>query len=164
MLEDTRLKQCTGDEECYYDGVSIIGTHVDDILAIGPPERLDEIENALEMEIELDKRGKPDKMLGVELNWEEEKVTLTQKALIEKMAKEYNVNGIQQSLPLNKDSFTKFDTGDKEYNQTKFQQIICLLLYIDRTTRPEISIQVNLLGRCIAKPSCYHMRAAVDTL
>jgi len=43
------------------------GNYVDDILAIGPPRKLDEAEIGIEGTVELDKRGKPEKMLGIEL-------------------------------------------------------------------------------------------------
>jgi len=47
----------------------IIGTHVDDLVGIAPTDRdLDIIETSYEKYVELDKRGKPNRMLGMELS------------------------------------------------------------------------------------------------
>ncbi|KAI6246692.1 hypothetical protein HI914_04276 [Erysiphe necator] len=68
------MKQCVKDEGCYYSEThdALLGTHVDDLLAVGPQDLLDSIERGIEKHVELDKRGKPKKMLGVELKWEDD--------------------------------------------------------------------------------------------
>ena len=56
----------------------IIGTHVDDLIGIAPMEEdLDNAEEAMEERVELDKRGTPSNMLGMELHWSKGRVTLT---------------------------------------------------------------------------------------
>jgi len=62
----------------------IIGTHVDDLLAIGSSEEaLDKVERAIEDHVKLDKKGQPVQMLGMELKWEKESIILTRTRLIE---------------------------------------------------------------------------------
>ena len=64
------MYQCTGDEGMYVGTASqtIIGTHVDDLIGITPTEaHLDRTERSVEGQVELDKRGKRSKMLGMEL-------------------------------------------------------------------------------------------------
>jgi hypothetical protein len=41
---------------------------------VGTQERLDEIEQVIKRQVELDKRGKPKKMLGVELTWNDSRM------------------------------------------------------------------------------------------
>lgn len=69
MLEDIGLTQGIGDEGCYVKGdQTIIGTHVDDLLRIAATEKeLNHIERRIEATMELEKIGKPSKMLGMEL-------------------------------------------------------------------------------------------------
>jgi len=98
--------------------------------------------------VELDKRGKLSKMLGIELTWGKEQVILTQTGLIDSMVakflpKEEN-SGRTHSLLLNPQSYNK-DEGRME-SLERYQSIVGGLLFIARMTRPEISIHVNLLG------------------
>jgi hypothetical protein len=69
---------------------------------VGTQERLDEIEQGIERQVELDKHGKPKKMLGIELTWNDssDEVLLTQKGLIETLAKQYGIVGLRTSMPL----------------------------------------------------------------
>jgi len=53
------------------NGQLIIATHVDDLIGIALTE--DQAEKSAETHIELDKRGKPLRMLGMELTWKKMK-------------------------------------------------------------------------------------------
>ena len=70
---------------------SIVGTHVDNMLAVGPPAALNETEVRIEKTVELDKRGRLRKMLGIEMSWNKEgsEVILTQTSLIESLAQQH---------------------------------------------------------------------------
>jgi len=88
ILEIAGLKQCIRDERAYTstNGKTIIGTHVDDLIGIAPQGKdLDEVEASCEKSVELEKRGIPRKILGMEAAWNQERseVILTQKSLIE---------------------------------------------------------------------------------
>jgi len=64
------MHQCIGDEGTYSNKTHnmIAGTHVDDLIGIAPTEEdPDQAEKSVEKTVELDKRGKPSKMLGMEL-------------------------------------------------------------------------------------------------
>lgn len=78
ILKEVDLEQCLGDKVCFTTkSGTTVGTHVDDLLGIGPKDELDHIESGIEERVELDKRGKPAKMLGVELSWGKDYVLLT---------------------------------------------------------------------------------------
>lgn len=90
ILEIAGLKQCIGDEGAYASrrGNILIGTHVDDLIGIAPQgATLDEIEKSIQASVELEKRGKPGKILGMELTSKQDSVILTQKLLTETMTK-----------------------------------------------------------------------------
>jgi hypothetical protein len=93
------LTQCVGDEGTYHGYNGLLGSHVDDLLVVGTQGRLDEIEQIIEKQFELDKRGKPEKMLGIELTWNDnsDEVLLTQKGLIETLAKQYGIVGVRRA-------------------------------------------------------------------
>ena len=142
------------------------------MLGIGPSRMLDDIELGIENSVELDKRGRPEKMLGIEMSWHKNRteVTLTQRALIESMAKshlpqqtiERSIPGRVSSLPLDPKLYQ--EDKDNNVDQKRFQAIVGGLLFISRMTRPEIAIHVNLLGRRASKPSPQNHQAALRVL
>jgi hypothetical protein len=120
ILEESSLQQCIGDEGCYVGTASeiLLGTHVDDLLGIAPSEQiLDEIEEKIERYVELEKRGKPKKMLGVEIEWMEYGIVLTQRNLIETIIEGHGIAGAKPSLPIDRSWFEARDNMDKPCNQ-----------------------------------------------
>jgi transposase InsO family protein len=161
------LTQCIGDEGTYHENNAILGTHVDDFLAIGTPTTLQRINQSIEHHVELENKGRPTKMLGIEMTWAKNysEVLLTQCALIEKLAQRHEINGNKNSLPLETRFFTQQTTESSEpCNQTEYQSLIGGLLFITRMTRPEASIQVNRLGRLSSNPSMTNMEGAKAVL
>ena len=179
ILDKVGHHQSVGDEGCFVNDLrtdsrrdykTIIGTHVDDMLVIGPSDLLDSTELGIEGFVELDKRGRPEKMLGMELMWRIDEVTLTQRGLIESMTKTHleprtyeqsKKLGKGSSLPLDPKSF---QPEDELADPKTCQAIVGGLLFITRMTRPEIAIQVNLLGRRAAKPGMQNLQAARQVL
>jgi len=162
------MSQCIGDEGTYTskDHNLVIGTHVDDLLGIAPTEAdLDVAEKGAEKHVELDKRGKPSKMLGMELKWNKDSVVLTQTALIESMTKQFLTDGAPgktHSLPLEPRCYMKdIEVSEKP---ERYQSIVGGLLFIARMTRPEISINVNLLGRRTTDASPTNWMTALGVL
>jgi hypothetical protein len=88
------LYQCTGDKGTYTNqkGSLFIGTHVYDLLGITPTdEELNKVEVETEKQVEVEKRGRPSKMVGMELirSKLKDQVLLTQTLVIESMMKTY---------------------------------------------------------------------------
>ena len=179
ILEIAGLKRYIGDEGTYVNnsGDIIIGTHVDDLVGIAPQDKdLDGIEASCEKSVELEKRGIPQKILGMETTWNQEKseVILKQKSLIETMNTTYLLAEIQDpgksgkrpSLPLDKEFFNPPNQDESlgDPGKRKFQAIVGGLLFLNRMTRLDISIQVNLLGRRSSNPSRANLTAALATL
>ena len=68
IMANAGLKQSIGDPGCFYRNGLILSTHVVDMVAIAPSERvLDKLEKDIETHVELDKLGTPKKLLGMEL-------------------------------------------------------------------------------------------------
>jgi hypothetical protein len=150
ILAESSLQQCIGDEGCYVGTALeiLLGTHVDDFLGIALSEQiLKKIEQKIERHVKLEKRGKSTKMLRVEIEWIEYGIVLTQRNLIETTIEGHGIARAKPSLPIDRRWFEARDNTDKPCNQKQYQSIIGSLLYITRTTRPGISIHINLLGR-----------------
>ena len=161
-----------GDEGCYVEK-GIIGTHVDDLLGIGPSKTLDQVEENMSKSVKLDKRGKPRKMLGIEIEWrknsdKEEEVILTQTALIENLVHQHLQNpdkpSERHSVPIDPSLYEASEPTEEKADKIKFQQIVGGLLFVCRMTRPEISIHVNLLGRRASDSSPANMKGALEVL
>lgn len=116
ILEVAGLKQCVGDEGAYTNPTetTMVGTHVDDLIGIAPPgSSLDTMKESIETSVELEKKGEPTKMLGMELTWNKKRneIILTQKNLIETMMKthlpieDHGKTGKKTSLPLDPELF-----------------------------------------------------------
>ena len=175
IMNQVKLRQSIGDPGCFYNHETglIISTHVDDMMAVAPIEQyLNDIEMAIEHHVELDKLGIPTKLLGMELTWTESRrkqVTLTQKTSIENLEKEHGLQASSvptRSLPLNPILFEPPKEGEEvtPSQLQKYQSLVGSLLYINRCTRPEISIQVNLLGRRTSRASHNNIQAAMHVL
>ena len=163
--------QCTGDPGCFYHSTpsgipkAIISTHVDDMAGYGTPEALLEFEKAVELEVELEKLGQPTKLLGMELTWEKDNksVKLTQTDTIEKLAKEHKIPSIpNRTVPLNQEGYAEPSESEVLTDPTKYQSLVGSLLYINRMTRPNISVHVNLLVRRTSKPGTNNMKTALQ--
>ena len=172
IMTQVGLQQSIGDPGCFYNQNGlIISTHVDDMMAVAPDEtQLNNIETAIEHHVELDKLGIPKKLLGMELTWDKKSVKLTQKTSIGNLEKEHDLpvsNVPTKSLPLNPILFNPPKETEEELvpdQLKKYQSLVGSLLYINRCTRPEISIQVNLLGRRTSRASHNNLRAAMHVL
>ena len=174
IMTQVGLRQSIRDPGCFYNQETglIISTHVDDMMAIAATEnQLDDIEVAIERHVELDKLGIPKKLLGMELTWEKDNksIKLTQKTSIGNLEKEHDLPALNiptKSLPLNPSLFEPPREGEEVTlsQLQKYQSLVGSLLYINRCTRPEISIQVNLLGRRTSRASNNNLQAAMHVL
>ena len=160
MIETAGLTQCIGDPGCFKGTGIIVSTHVDDMAGYGTTAALTAFEKAVEREVELEKLGRPTKLLGMELTWEEDgSVKLTQQDSIGKLVKEHEIQEVpNKSIPTNPEGYK--EGTESIQDPTKYQSLVGSLLYINRMTRPDISLHVNLLGRRTSKPSPENLRTA----
>ena len=92
---------------------------------------------------------------------------VTQKQSIEKLANEYGIpipTIPKKTLPLNPEGYEKGPNPLGPEDLKKYQSLVGSLLYINRCTRPEISIHVNLLGRRTSDATLNNWKAAMHVL
>ena len=164
IMKTAGLTQCVGDPGCFKTPVGnlIVSTHVDDMAGYGTPAALAAFEKAVEKEVELEKLGKPTKLLGMELTWNKNgSVKLTQRDSIGKLIKEHEIQEVpNRSIPLDPNGYVEPRNDETITDPTKYQSLIGSPLYINRMTRPDISLHVNLLGRRTSKPGTNNLRTA----
>jgi hypothetical protein len=155
-----------GDEGIYHAPGIIVRTHVDDLLAIGEEAELEKLKTNLESEIELDDKGRPERMLGLDITWKEKgnELVLTQKEWIDTLAKQHQVQGTKTTVPIAPHYFSSPTEMDSPCNQKEYQSIVGSLLFITRMTRPDVAIQVNLLGRHCSNPSTSNLEGAREVI
>ena len=165
IMTSAGLSQCVGDPGCFKNpqGDLIISTHVDDMAGYGSPKALLEFEKAVELEVELEKLGQPTKLLGMELTWGNGSIKLTQTNTIVNLAKEHAIPIIpNRTIPLNPEGYAEPSESELMTDPTKYQSLVVSLLYMNRMTRPDISMHVNLLGKRTSKPGINNMRTAIQ--
>ena len=172
IMTNAGYVQCIGDPGCFYSQeksktgthMAIISTHVDDMAGYGTPAALAAFEKAVELEVELEKLGRPTKLLGMVLSWiNDRSVKLTQQDSIGKLIKEHAITITpNRSIPLNPEGYTNSEDLLTPEGITRYQSLVGSLLYISRMTRPDISVHVNLLGRRTSKPGSNNLRTAIQ--
>ena len=65
-----------------------------------------------------------------------------------------------RSIPVQPEGYTESEDQLNPERITQYQSLVGSLLYINRMTRPDISLHVNLLGRRTSKPSQDNLRTA----
>ena len=163
MTTTAGLTHCVGDPGCFKSSKEdlIVSTHVDDMAGDGTTAALAAFKKAVESEVELNKLGQPTKLLGMELTWENGTVRLTQQDSIGKLVKEHEIPVIpNRSIPLDPTGYAEPNDNEILSDPTKYQSLVGSLLYINRMTRPDISLHVNLLGRRTSKPGINNLRTA----
>lgn len=78
IIEDCELLQVGGDLGCFFKKRILIGAHVDDLLAIESKEELYQINKEIKQYVEQDIRGISTKILGMQITWDDNGVSITQ--------------------------------------------------------------------------------------
>ena len=94
--------------------------------------------------------GKPEQFLGMRINWDDKKETMefTQQKRINEMLDNYNMNDMKKMYKTPMESKFKADKGDPEnLPNVPYRKLLGELYWISRTSRPDISVAVNILSR-----------------
>jgi hypothetical protein len=119
----------------------------------------------------VDNRGVPQRFLGLECESTQGKIKLTQRLLIEKAAKQFDVKygaktptKSESSINGNLESDLGEHQGEPLADEVKYRQLIGTLTYISRMTRPDVGFPINVLARRNASPSQRNYEAAKRVL
>jgi hypothetical protein len=155
-LKNCGYHPCIHDEciyiKCTDDGkLSILSTHVDDILQIADDESLiKELHNALiDTYKDITYHSDVDSYLGMTIVQSSDRsvIKLSQKGLIKKLLEQYlDDKLVALSTPATPDLFELDDASPRLDNAKEFLSIVMSLMYVARLTRPDLLLAVTFLA------------------
>lgn len=141
--------------------ITIVIVYVDDIIITGnDPIGIQNTCNSLKNRFEIKDLGKPQKFLGLQLDWSDndKKLLLHQSNYIDELIKLFRLECETPvktpMVPINNHKYIK--TNRKDINFCTYKQAIGALLYVANTTRPDIIFSVNFLSRAQTDPQDVH--------
>ncbi|WAQ89306.1 hypothetical protein PtA15_10A730 [Puccinia triticina] len=155
---------CNEVEECLYrykkgKSIIIIWIHVDDgIVFSNNDAALQHLRRKLEDNLRVKWDDRPDKLVGIKMEYENDAIYLSQPLLIEQTIKKFQSEVQRNIIP----TYTPL-AGDKMVtsynaliNATLYQSLIGSLNYIALGSRPDLSFAVNFLARFSSNPDNTH--------
>ncbi|KAI7953418.1 hypothetical protein MJO28_005965 [Puccinia striiformis f. sp. tritici] len=159
--------QCDEVEECLYrykkdDQIIIIWIHVDDgIVFSNDAANLSKLRNNMEKELRVKWDSRPEKLVGLKLEYEGDSIFLSQLLLIDQTIDKFKStvlpNPVPTYTPLPSDTLVT-SWGDP-VSPTLYQSFIGSINYLALGTRPDLSFAVNYLARFSANPNESHWAA-----
>jgi len=145
------------------DNLKIITVWVDNLLPFASSNQLiEKIKKDLWSEWEITDLGEPAKIVGIEITWKENSITISQQKYIEEILKREgleNMNPVSMPMDLNMKLMLNPD-GNKGSQNTLYARLISKLQFLMNVTRPGIAYAVNGLMAYTANLSLQHMGAA----
>jgi len=148
-------------------GDLFLATYVDDITLFGASGELKEQTiNILKTEFKLNDMGELSWLLGIEITFTDDGITLSQTTFIDKILNHFSMQDCKPvSTPI--DSSHQFKAVEDEHERTDataYQQIIGSLMYLVTGTRPDLAYTITHLSHFNSSPSTKHLTAAKRVL
>lgn len=148
--------------------ILVVTVWVDDMILAGSHRRmLDEVKEMLKSKFELTELGEPRKFLGVEVERDRNKgtISLGQNRYVENILKRMQLEGADvHSAPTPLDNAEHLleastDPNEKLHSPSEYATAIGMLMYAAICTRPDISFAVQTLSQFNQKPTETHWSA-----
>lgn len=138
--------------------------YVDDGLLFGKDEtELDECMQKLGHEFDMNWTKDVKSFLGIELNWIQNGLMLSQPTYVEKLLTTYNMDECKTvSTPMTEGTTESVDSNEKP--KFPFRELVGSLLYVSGKTRPDISFAVNYSSRHLENPTKENISIVKRTL
>ena len=131
--------------------------YVDDILYAGTKAALDLFETTIKTKFQIKSTLQATSYLGIDIAQHPQHVTLSQPKYINEAVERFGLRDakpVKTPIILNKPETTAPLLTDKRL----YQSILGVLLYINLTTRPDISYATHYLTRYAASPTSFHLK------
>jgi transposase InsO family protein len=141
--------------------------HVDDLVMLTNDERLrTQVEDRLANLFSLTKAGRASVYLGIEIDYSDNSVKLSQRAYIETLLKRFNLANCHTSydMPAAASAKLHINNDDKPASDFPYRSLIGGLLYLAIATRPDIAYIVNALAQYSTKFTAKHVSAGKRVL
>ena len=164
-LKKLGLKQCTADNCIFYNQDVLVAVYVDDLVITGSISNIAKFKENLGKKFKMRDLGKLNFILGIKIEYSNNRMLINQKHYISKMLEEFNLQSCKESdIPLQPNhSLTKELKDEKEslrekVDTTKYRQLIGKLIYLMTCSRPDISYSIGVLSRFMQEPRELHWR------
>jgi hypothetical protein len=124
------------------------------------------LKEALKKEFNLSELGPLNWVLGIQIEWHQNSVTLSQQAYVDQLLVKFGMDTCNPVLlPLNPNQkLVKAEEGADLADVSLYQQIIGSLMYLVIGTRPDLAFTVSALSQFASKPTKTHMGALKQVL
>ena len=158
------------DECVFYYGTTIFLVYTDDTILVGPDEKeIEKIVNILSKNFKVEDQGDLSDYLGVNIERRKDgKIEMTQPTLTLSILKDVGLweNGkknqaTSRTTPAYSTTILTSDEGGEDFKDKDFnyRQVIGKLLYLEKSTRPDIACAVHQCARYCNAPKVLHAQA-----
>ena len=169
-LERIGFKVSKHDECLFYYGRTIFIVYTDDTILLGPDKiEVDELVKKLGKIFRIEDQGNLTDYLGMKIEKHKDgSMTWTQPNLIQSILKDLGLVGSKtankatsRTTPANSTTILTDHAEEPPHDETKFnyRQVIGKLLYLEKSTRPDIACAVHQCARFSANPKTKHTEA-----
>ncbi|KAJ0522114.1 putative RNA-directed DNA polymerase [Helianthus annuus] len=144
----------------------IICLYVDDlIIASDSLDQIRQLKESMEKEFEMTDLGILHYFLGMEVNYNEGNISLSQQKYARTLLKKFNMENCKQiSTPMEYGiRLTKEDPEEEDVDQNMYRILMGCLMYLTNT-RPDIAFAVSKLSRFMERPKRSHWEAGKRVL
>lgn len=137
---------------CLYCGDNVyLVLFVDDAIIAGADKKVDELLEKLHREFKIKNLGEPSSFIGMEITRSENGLYLSQPKMIDRLLKNFNMENCRSvATPME----VNFQLDEAPIIDNVFyRKLICSLMYLSVTTRPDLSFSVSYLSRYLDKPT-----------
>jgi len=161
------FRQLNADPNLYIRHDVLLLLNVDDILVFHTDDSAgEEVKKALKDKYKISDLGPATKFLGLEIDPDEDGITLTQQANIEMILRRFDMheaNGVSTPMDPNVKLY-EYEEDEGYADTALYQSIVRSLMYAALGTRRDLAHTVAALSRYSAKPQARHMATAKRAL
>jgi hypothetical protein len=169
LLEARGLYPLKTDQSIYLNktGDLILMAYVDDLIVLSPKnDKIKSLYNQLAQSIELKDLGNIDEFLGIKIqrNREKRTISLDQRHYIDKIlikfghqSRDKKAQKTRSPIPIGAKIEPLDETQDPEVTR-KYQQQIGALMYLTTKTRPDLAFSIGYLARYMSNPGPAHFK------
>ena len=161
------FKPSNHDECVFYHGTTIFIVYTDDTILLGPhKEEIDNLVKALAKMFEIEDQGELSDYLGIKLERKPDgKMEWTQPTLIHSILRDLKLEGEGlknqpkvRTIPASRTVVLTDHQGSPSHNPKEYdyRQVVGKLLYLEKSTRPDISCAVHQCARHCSDPKMQH--------
>jgi hypothetical protein len=164
-LLDIGFVQSTIDECVFYHGGVIMALYTDDVIATAAdPKELDKVVALMDDKFNITSQGKVEDFLGVKIdNQENGNIHFTQPQLIDQILEDLGLTqdnvAVKDTPAVSNQTLLRHETSAKFDESWKYRSVIGKMNFLEKSTRPDISVAVHQCARFMEDPKVEHGEA-----